>query len=165
ARPAGAEPGIRGIRTYLLMTRGNDGVIIDKLKDKLGVRSMPTGEVTLRDAPAEELGDFHVIAEMMNLSRLYNAVASIAVMGRAIHEARWYIERRSAFGRNVIDHPLAHETLLDLEAQHLGAMLLTFDTVDALRRDDARLLRILTPIAKAVTGKLAVPCVSEAMEL
>jgi len=106
-----------------------------------------------------------VIAEMMNLSRLYNAVASVAVMGRAIHEARWYIERRRAFGRNVIDHPLARETLLDLAAQHLGAMLLTFDTVDALRRDDARLLRILTPIAKAVTGKLAVPCVSEAMEL
>jgi len=165
ARPAGGEPGIRGIRTYLLMTRGNDGVVIDRLKDKLGVRSMPTGEVTLRDAPAEELGDFRVIAEMMNLSRLYNAVASVAVMGRAIHEARWYIERRRAFGRNVIDHPLARETLLDLAAQHLGAMLLTFDTVDALRRDDARLLRILTPIAKAVTGKLAVPCVSEAMEL
>src|SRR5205085_2222379 len=165
ARPIGAEEGIRGIRTYLLMTRGNDGVVIDRLKDKLGVRSMPTGEVTLHDAPAEELGDFHVIAEMMNLSRLYNAVASVAVIGRAIREARWYIERRRAFGRNVIDHPLARETILDLEAQHLGALLLTFDTVDALRRDDAPLLRILTPIAKAVTGKLAVACVSEAMEL
>jgi acyl-CoA dehydrogenase len=43
-------------------------------------------------------------------------------------------------------------------------MLLTFDAVDALRRTDGR-LRILTPIAKAVTGKLAVPCVSECMEL
>jgi len=171
ARPEGAEPGIRGIRTYLLLTRDNDGVTIDRLKDKLGVRSMPTGEVTLRDAPAEEIGDFHVIAEMMNLSRLYNAVASVAVIGRAIHEARWYIERRRAFGRNVIDHPLANETLLQLEAEHLGALVLTFDTVDALRRADAgdaeaaRLLRILIPIAKAVTGKLAVPCVSESMEL
>jgi alkylation response protein AidB-like acyl-CoA dehydrogenase len=171
ARPEGAEPGIRGIRTYLLLTRGNEGITIERLKDKLGVRSMPTGEVTLRDAPAEEIGDFRVIAEMMNLSRLYNAVASVAVIGRAIHEARSYIERRRAFGRNVIDHPLARETLLDLEAEHLGALVLTFDTVDALRSADAgdaeaaRLLRILIPIAKAVTGKIAVPCVSEAMEL
>jgi len=163
-RPHG-EPGIRGIRTYLMLTRDNPGFTIDRLKDKLGVRSMPTGEVTLRDAPAEEVGDFRAIAEMMNLSRLYNAVASVAVIGRAIHEARWYIERRRAFGRNVIDHPLAREILLDLEAEHLGALVLTFDTVDALRREDEKLLRILTPIAKAVTGKLAVPSVSEAMEL
>ncbi|HEY6137370.1 MAG TPA: acyl-CoA dehydrogenase family protein [Thermoanaerobaculia bacterium] len=168
---AGDEPGTRGLHTFLLFPRGNPGVIIERIKEKLGVRSMPTGEVLLRDAPAEELGDFRAMAEMMNLSRLYNAVASCAVIGRAIHEARWYIERRSAFGKPVIEHPLAQETLLDLEAEHLGALLMTFEAVDALRRADAgdseaaRLLRILTPIVKAVTGKLAVPCVSEAMEL
>ena len=171
ARPEGAEAGIRGIRTYLVLTRGNPGVTIDRLKDKLGVRSMPTGEVTLHDAAAEDIGDFSAIAEMMNFSRLYNAVASVAVIGRAIHEARWYIERRPAFGRRVIEFPLAEETLLDLEAEHIGALLLTFEAVDALRRADqgdeeaARLLRALTPVAKAVTGKLAVPCVSESMEL
>lgn len=171
ARPEGAEAGIRGIRTYLMLTRDNPGVTIDRLKEKLGVRSMPTGEVTLRDAEAVEMGDFQAMAEMLNLSRLYNAVASVAVIGRANHEARWYIERRQAFGRRVIEFPLAEETLLDLEAEHLAALLLTFECVDALRRADAgdeeaaRLLRILTPIAKAVTGKLAVPCVSEAMEL
>ncbi|HVS33678.1 MAG TPA: acyl-CoA dehydrogenase family protein, partial [Thermoanaerobaculia bacterium] len=170
-KPEGAAEGIRGIRTYLLLTRDNPGVTIERLKEKLGVRSMPTGEVTLRDAPAEEIGDFRAIAEMMNLSRLYNAVAAVAVIGRAIHEARWYVERRRAFGRRVVEFPLVAETLLDLEAEHLGALLLTFDCVDALRRADAgdgeaaRLLRILTPIAKAVTGKLAVPCVSECMEL
>jgi len=63
------------------------------------------------------------------------------------------------------------DTLADLESKHLGALLMTFECVDALRRADAgdaqagRLLRILTPVAKAVTGKLAVPCVSECMEL
>jgi acyl-CoA dehydrogenase len=162
ARPEGAPEGIRGIRTYLMLTRDNPGITIDRLKPKLGVRSMPTGEITLRDAPAEEVGGFEAIAEMMNLSRLYNAVASVAVIGRAIHEARWYIERRRAFGRSVIEHPLAEETLLDLEAQHLGALLMTFE---ALSTNDARLLRFLTPVVKAVTGKLAVPCVSECMEL
>ena len=171
ARPEEGEPGIRGIRTYLMLRRNNPGMTIDRIKDKLGVRSMPTGEVTLHDAPAEELGDFRVAAEMMNLSRLYNAVAAVAVIGRAIHEARWYAERRSAFGHRIIELPLVQETLFDLEAEHLGALLVTFECVDAMRRADAgdgeaaRLLRILTPVAKAVTGKLAVPCVSECMEL
>jgi len=162
ARPEGAPEGIRGIRTYLMLTRDNPGITIDKLKDKLGVRSMPTGEITLRDAPAEEIGGFEAIAEMMNLSRLYNAVASVAVIGRAIHEARWYVERRRAFGRRVVELPLVEETLFDLEAEHLGALLMTFE---ALSTGDPHLLRMLTPVVKAVTGKLAVPCVSECMEL
>lgn len=171
ARPEGAPDGTRGLRTFLLETENNRGVCIDRLKEKLGVRSMPTGEVTLENAPAEEIGGFSAIAEMMNLSRLYNAVAAIAVIGRAIHEARWYVERREAFGRPVIEFPLVQETLADLEAEHVAAMLMTFETVEAQQRADAgdadaaRRLRILTPVVKAVTGKLAVPCVSEAMEL
>jgi len=171
ARPEGAEPGTRGLRTFLLLTENNLGVRIERLKEKLGVRSMPTGEVTLDDAPAEEIGGFAAIAEMMNLSRLYNSVAAVAVMGRAILEARSYIEQRKAFGRPVIEHPLAHDTLAELEEEHHGALLMTFEAVDALRRADAgdevaaRLLRILIPIVKAYTGKLAVACVSEAMEL
>lgn len=163
--------GTRGLRTFLLLTENNRGVRIERLKEKLGVRSMPTGEVTLDDAPAEEVGGFAAIAEMMNLSRLYNAVAAVAVIGRAIFEARWYVERREAFGRPVIEFPLVQETLADLEAEHAAALLLTFDTIDAMRQADAgvadaaRRLRILTPIVKAMTGKLAVPAVSEAMEL
>lgn len=169
ARVDGA--GTKGLRTFLLETRDNPGFVIDRLKEKLGVRSMATGEVTLTDARAEEVGGFAAMAEMLNLSRLYNAVASVGVIGRAVYEARHYIERRHAFGRPVIEWPLAQRTFFDLEAEHVGALLLTFETVSLLAKSDAgdgdaaKLLRILTPIAKAVTGKLAVPAVSEAMEL
>jgi len=170
ARVNGGE-GTKGLRTFLLLTRDNPGVTIERLKPKLGVRSMPTGEVTLRDAKAEEVGAFAAMTDMLNLSRLYNSVASVGVIGRAVYEARAYIEQRQAFGRPIIEWPLAQETFFDIEAEHVGAMLLTFEAVDALMRADAgdeeasQLLRILTPITKAVTGKLAVPCVSEAMEL
>ena len=171
ARPEGAPAGTKGLRTFLLLTRDNPGVEIERIKDKLGVRSMPTGEIRLTEAAAIEIGSFAPMLEMMNLSRLYNAVASVAVIGRALYEARHYIERRRAFGRPVIEHPLAHETLADIEAEHLGALLLTFETIAMLDRADngdaeaARIHRALVPIVKAVTGKLAVPCVSEAMEL
>ena len=171
ARPEGAPAGTKGLRTFLLLTRDNPGVTIERLKPKLGVRSMATGEVTLDGARAEEVGGFEAIAEMLNLSRLYNSVAACAVLGRAVYEARHYIEKRQAFGRPILEWPLAQETFFDLEAEHVGALLLTFEAVDALGRADAgdaeaaRLVRVLTPIVKAVTGKLAVPCVSEAMEL
>ncbi|HYC58651.1 MAG TPA: acyl-CoA dehydrogenase family protein [Thermoanaerobaculia bacterium] len=163
--------GTKGLRTFLLETRENPGFVIERLKEKLGVRSMPTGEVTLMNARAEEVGGFAAMAEMLNLSRLYNAVASVAVIGRAVYETRHYIERRHVFGRPIIEWPLAQQTFFDIEAEQVAAMLLTFETVDTLARADAgdadaaKLLRILTPIAKAITGKLAVPCVSEAMEL
>ncbi|HWW61241.1 MAG TPA: acyl-CoA dehydrogenase family protein, partial [Thermoanaerobaculia bacterium] len=163
--------GTRGLRTFLMLTRDNPGFCIDRLKDKFGTRSMPTGEVTLDGARAEEVGGFAVMTDMLNLSRLYNAVASVAAIGRAVYEARHYIERRQAFGRPVIEWPLAQETFFDLEAEQVGALALTFEAIEALGRADAgdadaaRLLRILTPMVKAVTGKLAVPCVSEAMEL
>ena len=171
ARPEGAPIGTKGLRTFLLLPRETSGFEIERLKDKLGVRSMPTGEVRLHDAEVEEVGGFGAMLEMMNLSRLYNSVASVAVIGRALHEARHYAERRQAFGRPVIEHPLAGETLRDLEAEHLAALLLTFEAVELLDRADggdaeaARAHRTLVPIVKAVTGKLAVPCVSEAMEL
>jgi acyl-CoA dehydrogenase len=171
ARIEGANDGTRGLGTFLLLTRGNPGVIIERLKDKLGVRSMATGEVTLNDAKAEQVGGFAPMTDMLNLSRLYNSVAACGVIGRAVYEARHYIERRQAFGRPVLEWPLAQETFFDLEAEHIAALLLTFEVVEALGRADAgdteaaRLLRFLTPMVKAVTGKLAVPCVSEAMEL
>jgi acyl-CoA dehydrogenase len=171
ARADGAGEGTKGLRTFLLLTRNNPGVRIERLKNKLGVRSMATGEVTLDEAVAEEVGGFGAMTDMLNLSRLYNAVASVGVIGRAVYEARHYIEERHVFGRPIIEWPLAQETFFDLEAEQVAAMLLTFETVETLCRADrgdddaARLLRILTPIVKAVTGKLAVPCVSEGMEL
>jgi len=171
ARPEDAATGTKGLRTFFATPRTAPGVRIERIKEKLGVRSMPTGEVTLDGTPVEDVGDFHVITEMLNLSRLYNSVAAVAVMGRAAREARYYMERRRAFGRAVVEHPLASETLLDIEAEHRGAVHLTFEVVDLIGREDRgddeakTLRRFLTPIVKAVTGKLAVPVVSECMEL
>jgi alkylation response protein AidB-like acyl-CoA dehydrogenase len=171
ARPEGAPDGTRGLSTFLIRAEGNPGVRIRRLKDKLGVRSMPTGEVELADCPAEEIGSFAAMAEMLNYSRLYNSIASAAVIGRAVLEARLYAEERMAFGRAVASQALAAEILLDLRAEHLFALHLAFDAVSALDRADAgdeeaaHLYRAAIPMVKAVTGKLSVPCVSESMEL
>lgn len=171
ARPEGAPRGTRGLRTWLVLPREGPGMTIDRLKPKLGVRSMATGEVTFDGIEAIEIGGFEAMAEMLNLSRLYNSVASVAVMGRALLEAQTYARERHAFGRPVASQPLAARTLRDLQDEHLANLLLVFESVDMLGRADdgdreaAALLRILTPIVKAVTGKTAVGFVSEAMEI
>lgn len=175
--PEGAA-GTKGLGLFLILRRepvGNSATIrIHRLKDKLGVRSMPTGEVTFENTEAflvaGENEGFKQMAEMLNLSRLYNAVASVAGMRRAVLEALKYGAGRMAFGRKLNELPLWRAAMADLVAEHLGIFVLVFETVRALDRADngdeetGKLMRIAIPMAKALSGKLAVFAVSEAME-
>ena len=110
------------------------------------------------------------MAEMLNLSRLYNAVASVAGMRRAVLEALKYGSGRRAFGQRLDELPLWRAAMADLVAEHLGIFVLVFETVRTLDRSDngdeeaRKLVRIAIPMAKALSGKLAVFAVSEAME-
>jgi alkylation response protein AidB-like acyl-CoA dehydrogenase len=178
ARMPGGAPGTRGLGLFLVLRQDPDGngatIRIHRLKDKLGVRSMPTGEVTFEDTEAYlvagENEGFKQMAEMLNLSRLYNAVASVAAMRRAVLEAIRHGTGRMAFGRRLDELPLWRAAMADLTAEHLGIFALVFETVRTLDRADngdeeaRRLARIAIPMAKALSGKLAIFTVSEAME-
>ncbi len=178
ARMPGGPPGTRGLGLFLVLRHrpaGNgQSIRIHRLKDKLGVRSMPSGEVTFEGTQGVLVGGvgegFKQMAEMLNLSRIYNAVASIGAMRRALLEAVAYGTERRAFGKRLSELPLWRATMADLQAEFLGAFSLTFEAVRALDKSDggdeqaARLVRLATPIAKALTGKSAIFTVSEAME-
>jgi hypothetical protein len=75
-----------------------------------------------------------------------------------------------AFGLKLDELPLWRATMADLVAEHLGIFALVFATVRALDSADngdeeaRKLMRIAIPMAKALSGKLAVFAVSEAME-
>lgn len=109
---------------------------------------------------------------MLNVTRTWNAVCAIASMARAIALARDYAARRQAFGRPLIEQPLHAQTLADMQAEFEGAFALAFEVAQLLGRvehgaaapHEALLLRLLTPLAKLWTGKLAVRICSEAME-
>ncbi|MDH4249190.1 MAG: acyl-CoA dehydrogenase family protein, partial [Deltaproteobacteria bacterium] len=178
ARMPEGPPGTRGLGLFLVLRPeppGNAGAIrIHRLKDKLGVRSMATGEVSLEDAEGVLLAGtgegFKAMTEMVNLSRLYNAVASVALMRRAVMEAAAYGRERHAFGTPLWTLPLWRAVVADIAAEHLGQFVLVFEAVRALDRADGgdalagSLARMLIPIAKGVSGKAAVWAVSEAME-
>ncbi|MEZ4452406.1 MAG: acyl-CoA dehydrogenase family protein, partial [Nannocystaceae bacterium] len=160
ARMPEGGPGTRGLGLFLLNRErpaGNGGKIrIERLKDKFGTRSMATGEVTLEGAEATLIAGvgqgFKAMAEMINLSRTYNAVASLAAIRRGVLEALAYGAERRAFGARLWELPLWRASVADLVAEHLASWVTVFAQIRALDRAEngdeaaARLVRALTPI-------------------
>jgi acyl-CoA dehydrogenase len=180
ARPQGNAPGGRGLALFYLETRLADGrmngIVVHRLKDKLGTRKLPTAELGLEGAlatPVAGLADgVRNVAPMLNVTRLWNAVCCAAGMQRAVALARDYARRREAFGAPLAAKPLHADTLAALEAEREGAFLLAFRAAELLgareckeASEDERLaLRAVTPLAKLTTGKQAVAVASEALE-
>jgi len=180
ARPEGAGPGTGALALFYVETmdgeRRKPELIIDRLKDKLGTHELPTAEIHLDGLPAWPLGEMahgvRQVAPMLNVTRTWNAICAIASMARAISLARDYASRRQAFGRPLIEQPLHAQTLADMQAEFEGSFALSFEVAHLLGRvehgdaspEEATVLRLLTPLAKLWTGKLAVEICSEALE-
>jgi putative acyl-CoA dehydrogenase len=173
-------PDSSDLSVFLVRLRDESGALrqigVFRLKDKLGTRALPTAELSLQGTPAHLIGGagngVRKIASMFNVTRVYNAVAAVAGMRRAIALARDYAERRVAFGKPLRDHPLHAETLAAMELEWRAGFLLAFHVVGLLGRqecstatpDDLALLRLLIPVAKLYTAKQAIAVASEAVE-
>lgn len=180
ARPEGNPPGGAGLALFYLEPRDADGrlrnIRIDRLKEKLGTKKLPTAELALDGAPAIPIGALsggvRSIAPMLNVTRTWNAVSACALMRRGIALARDYAARREAFGAPLIHQPLHADTLAGLQAEFEGALHLTFRVAELLGRDEAgvldetgrSLLRVLTPLAKLTTARQSVSVTSEVVE-
>jgi acyl-CoA dehydrogenase len=180
ARPEGAPAGTRGLGLFLVPKTLEDGTrnayTINRLKDKLGTRSLATGEVTLHGAQAYQVGalnrGFVQMTEMINLTRIWAAIGSLAAMRRSFLEALIHIRSRVAFGRTLADHPLMRRQLVDLLVEVEGCAALAFETAAVLERvdrhgaeEDHRLLRILTPLGKYYIPKRGEYVTLEALEM
>jgi acyl-CoA dehydrogenase len=179
ARPEGAGPGTSGVGLFLMPRLLDDGsqnhYRIVRLKDKLGTRSMASGEIKLEGAIAYAVGrldrGFVQMAEMVNSSRLSNGVKSTALMRRAHHDAMTVATNRVVFGRRIIDLPLGRRQLLKIALATEQALSMSFLTADALDRaesgsqDAAALLRILTPTLKFRATRDARKVCGDALEM
>jgi alkylation response protein AidB-like acyl-CoA dehydrogenase len=180
ARPEGNPGGGKGLAMYYLEVRDADGKLngirVDRLKDKLGTRKVPTAELTLDGTRAELVGQpangTRAIEPMLAVTRMWNSVCAVAFMRRGLALARAYAAKREAFGQPLANLPLHVDTLAGLEAETWGAFLMTFLLVELNGRrergeidaEQAALLRLLTPLTKLVTGKQAVSVVTEVVE-
>jgi alkylation response protein AidB-like acyl-CoA dehydrogenase len=183
--------GNKGLTCFLMRVKKDDGSLnnirLHKLKNKLGTKQLPTAELELLGSVAYRLSDIGrgipLITTLVNITRLYNAVASAGFMRRMQALMQDYAHRRTVFGRSLADNPLHVETMAEVEVQVRAATAFTFDVAERLGRaevagnpvtcsssdaavaeEDQTMLRLLTPLAKLYTAKQAVAVASEGLE-
>ena len=179
ARTEGAPAGMKGVSLFLLPRTLPDGspnhYRIIRLKDKMGTRSMASGEIRLEGAKAWLVGElgrgFAQMADMVNNSRLSNGMRAAGLMRRAVSEALHFSRHRQAFGKHLIDMPLMQRQLAKLMVPTEQARTMMFQTAEALRRSDAgeagayALTRLLTPLIKFRACRDARKVTGDAMEV
>lgn len=179
ARIEGAPGGIKGVSLFLLPRTLEGGAAnayrILRLKDKLGTRSMASGEIRLEGAQAWLVGEagrgFVQMADMINNSRLSNGVRSAGLMQRAVSEAFYIARQRRAFGKRLIEQPMMRRQLLKILLPCEQARSMVLQSAEILRRADGgdkqayALLRILTPLIKFRACRDARKVTADAMEV
>jgi len=180
-RPEGNPDGGRGLALFYLELRDaegrlQDGLQINRLKDKLGTRKVPTAEIDLDGVialPVKGLRDgTRNITPMLNITRTWNSIAAASLMRRGIALARSFSQKRVQFGAPISEKPLHMDTLAGIQAEFEGAFHLAFRLVELLGKlehgtlseGDSRLLRLITPVTKLTTGKQAIAVISEVLE-
>jgi len=157
-------------------------VWIARLKDKLGTRQLPTAELELHGAKAIRISNqgkgISFISGLINITRLHNCVAATGAMAKATLLARDYATKRRVFGDLLSEKILHLETLASLRTLYSATLHITFECILLQGRietketqndigklhEDVLLLRLLTPVAKAYSAKIAVYVVNESME-
>jgi acyl-CoA dehydrogenase len=181
SRPEGAAAGVRGLSLFLVPRYRNDGELnyyIRRLKDKIATRSVSTGEIELKNSEGYLLGSadsgIYLILEVLNLSRVANSVVSVALAQRAIADALSYAERRNAFGKPILDHPLLRHQFENRRNALRSAFALAWDSVQLLNdvwmerapySDRYHLFRLVAHLAKYWTAEFAVDTAKWAMEV
>jgi alkylation response protein AidB-like acyl-CoA dehydrogenase len=180
ARPEGNAQGGAGLALFYVELRDEEGrlrdIQINRLKDKLGTRKVPTAELSLDGTPARLVsgttGGVRNIAPMLNITRLWNGISAVSLMRRALALSLDYAHKRVAFGATLIEKPLHTDTLAGLQAETEAAFHLAFYVAELtglkeageISEEQILLLRLLTPLMKLTTAKQSVMVASEAME-
>jgi alkylation response protein AidB-like acyl-CoA dehydrogenase len=180
ARPQGNPAGGRGLALFYVELRDSHdhlrNVQIDRLKDKLGTRKVPTAELTLSGVPARLVmgttDGVRNITPLLNITRLWNGISAVALMRRGLALARDFARQRVVFGAPLSEKPLHIDTVAGLQAEFEGALLFAFYLAELtgkseageITEDEKLLLRLLTPVMKLTTAKQAVVVLSEILE-
>ena len=184
AKPEGAPDSSRGVANFLVLRTRRDGsrngVRVRRLKDKLGTRSVASGEVEFVDAeafllsgePASDSGpsDGKGLGRMMeltNAARLGIALFGLGNARRALVESLCYARQRRAFGGALVDKPLMRRKLAEMIVDVEGAMALVFDGTGATNHRQPRGMRqrIAVPVTKLKVCRLGITAASDAIEI
>ncbi|WP_102144876.1 acyl-CoA dehydrogenase family protein [Mycobacterium hubeiense] len=184
AKPEGAPDSSRGVANFLVLRTRRDGsrngVRIRRLKDKLGTRSVASGEVEFVDAeafllsgePSADAGpaDGKGLGRMMeltNAARLGIAQFALGNARRALVESLCYTRTRDAFGGKLIYKPLMQRKLAEMIVDVEAAQAMVFDGTGAVNHRQPRQVRqrIAVPVTKLKVCRLGITMASDAIEI
>jgi putative acyl-CoA dehydrogenase len=156
-----------GLSCFLIEGR-DPGFRLQRLKDKLGTRSLPSAEVEFHGVRGRLVGEegrgVPAIIKMVNHTRLDCLIGSAAGMrygvARAVHHAR----HRAAFGNSLVEQPAMANVLADLAVESEAATAAAMRLARAYDEHDAPFRRIATAIMKYWVCKRAAPHANEALE-
>jgi putative acyl-CoA dehydrogenase len=151
-----------------LVERG-PGMEFQRLKDKLGTRSLPSSEVEFRGISGRLIGEegrgVPAIIRMVNHTRLDCMLGSMTGLRRGTLEAIHHARHRRAFGANLVDQPAMRNVLADLAIESEAA---TTSVMRVARSYDepvqAPFRRFATAVMKYWVSKRAAPHAAEALE-
>jgi putative acyl-CoA dehydrogenase len=151
-----------------LVERG-PGMEFQRLKDKLGTRSLPSSEVEFRGIHGRLVGEegrgVPAIIRMVNHTRLDCLLGATTGLRRGTLEAIHHARHRTAFGALLADQPAMRNVLADLAVESEAA------TVSAMRvarsydePEQAAFRRFSTAVMKYWVSKRAPGHAAEALE-
>ncbi|MGH9074023.1 MAG: acyl-CoA dehydrogenase family protein, partial [Acidimicrobiales bacterium] len=151
-----------------------NGLVLQRLKDKLGNRANASSEIELRSALATMVGEegrgVRTIIEMVAHTRLDCVVGTSAGLRQAVAQAIHHAGHRRAFGRLLADQPLMTAVLADLAVESEAATVLmarlarAYDGASTGDPHEVAFRRLATAVGKYWVCKRQPLAVAEALE-
>ncbi len=156
-----------GLSCFLIS--GDDpGFQVQRLKDKLGTRSLPSSEVEFRGVRGRLVGEegrgVPTIIRMVNHTRLDCLIGSAAGMRWGVAQAVHHARHRSAFGKPLAEQPAMQNVLADLAIESEAATAMAMRMARAYDEDSAAFRRFATAVSKYWVCKRAPQHAGEALE-
>jgi len=151
-----------------LVERGA-GMEFQRLKDKLGTRSLPSSEVGFRGAQGRLIGEegrgVPAIIRMVNHTRLDCLLGSATGLRRATLEAIHHARHRSAFGSLLVEQPAMRNVLADLAIESEAATVAAMRVARSYDEPaEGAFRRFATAVMKYWVSKRAPAHAAEALE-
>ncbi|MGH2905202.1 MAG: acyl-CoA dehydrogenase family protein [Solirubrobacterales bacterium] len=145
-----------------------EGMEFQRLKDKLGTRSLPSSEVEFKGQRARLVGEegrgVPVIIGMVNHTRLDCMIGSMTSMRRGVLEATHHARNRTAFGKLLADQPAMQNVLADLAIESEATTASVMRIARAFDEQDEPLRRFGTAVMKYWICKRSPGHAGEALE-
>jgi len=157
-------------QSMIVIEADRPGVEIASVGDKMGLRMIPTGEVSFKDVrvPVDNLlgkegKGFYQILEFFDESRIEVAAQGVGNAQGAFDRALAYVKGREQFGQKIAKLQATQHKIADMATKIETARMLVYKA--AWQVDQGKMDPKVTAMAKYWAGRVAVEVCDEAIQL